>query len=450
MIRDYVKKYFVDLDRNCAESVFLAANEALGLGLSEEDAKLVSAFGGGMGCGSTCGALAGSMAILGKLCVKDRAHVTEGFKDNCASLKEEFEARLGSTLCKDVKEAYSNTKDKCLTVVELAADVLEEHLRRVNGQEAEPIPADEIKRVKGLGFLQQKNTRRFNGRVITRNGKITAAESRCLAEAAEKFGSGEIAMTTRLTVEVQGIPYENIEPFRAFLAKGGLETGGTGSKVRPVVSCKGTTCQYGLCDTFALSSRLHEVFYQGWHNVLLPHKFKIAVGGCPNNCVKPDLNDFGVIGQRVPAFNGELCRGCKKCAVSEFCPIGAAKVEDGKLVIDEEKCNHCGRCIGKCHFQALASGTYGYKVYIGGRWGKRVAQGQALRRVFASEDEVIAVLEKALLLYRDQGITGERFADTIARLGFENVEAQLLGDALLARREEILGAEKHLVGGATC
>lgn len=119
-------------------------------------------------------------------------------------------------------------------------------------------------------------------------------------------------------------------------------------------------------------------------------------------------------------------------------------------MIDEEKCNHCGRCIGKCHFQALASGTYGYKVYIGGRWGKRVAQGQALRRVFASEDEVIAVLEKALLLYRDQGITGERFADTIARLGFENVEAQLLDDALLTRREEILGAEKHLVGGATC
>ena len=30
------------------------------------------------------------------------------------------------------------------------------------------------------------------------------------------------------------------------------------------------------------------------------HKFKIAVGGCPNNCVKPDLNDLGIIGQMVP------------------------------------------------------------------------------------------------------------------------------------------------------
>ena len=36
--------------------------------------------------------------------------------------------------------------------------------------------------------------------------------------------------------------------------------------------------------------------------VKLPHKFKIAVGGCPNNCVKPNLNDLGIIGQRVPEF----------------------------------------------------------------------------------------------------------------------------------------------------
>jgi dissimilatory sulfite reductase (desulfoviridin) alpha/beta subunit len=59
--------------------------------------------------------------------------------------------------------------------------------------------------------------------------------------------------TTRLTIEVQGIPYDKIEDFRAYIAKEGLVTGGTGSKVRPIVSCKGTTCQYGLIDTLAIS-----------------------------------------------------------------------------------------------------------------------------------------------------------------------------------------------------
>ena len=77
------------------------------------------------------------------------------------------------------------------------------------------------------------------------------------------------------------MPYAKIDDVRAFLARYGLETGGTGSKVRPVVSCKGTTCQYGLIDTFALSEKLHELFYKGYREVSLPHKFKLAVGGCP-------------------------------------------------------------------------------------------------------------------------------------------------------------------------
>lgn len=230
----------------------------------------------------------------------------------------------------------------------------------------------------------------------------------------------------------------------------GLETGGTGSKVRPVVSCKGTTCQYGLIDTFAISEEIHERFYKGYHDVKLPHKFKIAVGGCPNNCVKPDLNDLGVIGQRIPEIDMEKCRGCKKCQIVENCPIKIAKLENGKLSIDPEACNHCGRCVGKCPFHAVTSYTNGYRIYIGGRWGKWVAKGRYLDKVFTDKEEMMDVIEKAILLFREQGITGERFSDTIARLGFENVQEQLLSEELLNRKEENIKAEKHLTGGATC
>lgn len=46
---------------------------------------------------------------------------------------------------------------------------------------ATPIPQSEVTRVKALGFLWDKRTPdRFNGRVITRNGKITAEECRDL------------------------------------------------------------------------------------------------------------------------------------------------------------------------------------------------------------------------------------------------------------------------------
>ncbi len=312
------------------------------------------------------------------------------------------------------------------------------------------ISPENEKRVKAMGFLNNKGTDNFSARIITVNGKITAAQHHCIAEAAEKFGNGNITFTTRLTIEVQGVPYDKIEEFQEFIAKEGLYTGGTGSVVRPVVSCKGTTCQYGLIDTFAVSEEIHHRFYEGYHTVKLPHKFKIAVGGCPNNCVKPDLNDLGIIGQRIPNFDEDECNGCKKCSVEKACPMGAAKVQDGVLEINKDICNNCGRCIGTCHFDAIEDGTTGYKIYIGGRWGKHVAQGRALSKIFTSKEEALDVIESAILLYREQGVTGERFASTIERLGFDNVEKQLLSHDLLDRKQEILNAQLHLAGGATC
>ena len=301
--------------------------------------------------------------------------------------------------------------------------------------------------MKGLGCLQDKRYGDvFNVRVITRNGKITAEEHRCIAEAAERFGSGEITMTTRLTMEIQGVHYENIDPLIAFLAEHHLETGGTGSLVRPVVSCKGTTCQYGLTDTFDLSGKIHERFYEGYHQVTLPHKFKIAVGGCPNNCVKPDLNDLGIIGQRVPMFDYSKCRGCGKCQVETSCPVKVAKVEDGMLKVDGGACNGCGRCKGKCPFGVTEEYIDGYRIYIGGRWGKKIANGRPLDKLFTSEEEVLDTVERAILFFRDEGITGERFADTVNRLGFDYVQDKLLH----AEIDKTAVLEKKVKGGATC
>ena len=305
---------------------------------------------------------------------------------------------------------------------------------------------EEIKRVKGLGCLQDKRFDDiFNVRVITRNGKITSQEHRDIAEAAEKFGSGAVTMTTRLTLEIQGVPYDNIQPLLDFLKERGLDCGGTGSLVRPVVSCKGTTCQYGLIDTFDLSEKIHQRFYLGYRGVTLPHKFKIAVGGCPNNCVKPTLNDLGIVGQKVPMVDLSKCRGCKKCQVQEACPIKIAHVENGKVVIDPNECNNCGRCAGKCPFGALEEYTNGYRVYIGGRWGKKFAHGLPLDKVFTSEEEVMDLIERTILLFREEGIPGERLSDTVARLGFDYVQEKLLHSQI--NKEEIL--KKTVKGGAT-
>ena len=466
-----IAEIYLQEDNNCAETLLRAASEAYGLDLSPEDTRLIAAFGGGMGCGGTCGALAGALAVLGRVAIEGRAHATPGFRERCAALVQRFERELGSRECDAIKARhFKDDGTRCLHTVCAAADLLDDFLLELRGGQAETsqetsaqaapaaqaapeaqgeIPADaDIARVKGRGFLHNKGTDRFNGRVITRAGRLTAEQLACIADAAGRFGNGNVALTTRLTVEVMGIPYAQIEPFCAALSAQGLKTGGTGSRVRPVVSCKGTTCRFGLIDTYALSDKLHEMFYEGWYDVTLPHKFKIAVGGCPNNCVKPDLNDLGIVGARAPRFEQDACRGCKKCGLEAACPTGAVQRVDGRIRIDSEKCNSCGRCVGKCVFRLNDAAQGGYRVFIGGRWGRAGVRGRELSRVLCSEREVLDAVRSALLLFRAYGNKGERFADTVTRIGFEEADRLILSGELLAREREILSLD--VVGGASC
>lgn len=304
----------------------------------------------------------------------------------------------------------------------------------------------QIKMVKSQGFLNSKDGT-FAVRVITVNGVLTAKQMANLVEVAEKFGNGKISFTSRLTVEIPGIKFQDIPAVKAHVAKEGMSTGGTGAKVRPVVSCKGTVCQYGNIDTQGLAAKIHEEFYKGWREVVLPHKFKIGVGGCPNNCVKPELNDLGVVGVKVPQFNAEKCRGCAKCAPAESCPIKIAKVENGKLNINPEECNNCGVCVGKCPFGAIEGGVVMHKIYIAGRWGKRIRLGTPLNKLF-TEEEVMKTIEKTILFFKEQGLSGERLSDTVERIGWEKVQEILLSDEILDRKEDILAIET--VGGAKC
>ena len=57
------------------------------------------------------------------------------------------------------------------------------------------------------------------------------------------------------------------------------------------------------------------------------------------------------------------------------------------------------------------------------------------------EEEILPILEKCMLWFRENGYAKERFGLTVDRVGFENLEAALASDDLLARKEEIHSAE---------
>ncbi len=128
-MEDRVYDYFINRDYNCAETLLRVANDEYSLGLWEEDFKLVSAFGGGLGCEKTCGALCGAMAAIGYLKVTGRAHATENFKELCSGFVQKFEHDLGSINCDALKLKYRNEETRCLKTVVLAAHTLDAYLK---------------------------------------------------------------------------------------------------------------------------------------------------------------------------------------------------------------------------------------------------------------------------------------------------------------------------------
>ncbi len=297
---------------------------------------------------------------------------------------------------------------------------------------------DQIVAVKAQGFLINRGTENFSGRLIGAGCVFSAKDLQTISELADKFGNGKAAFTSRLQVEIVGIPYEKIEAAKAYAAERGLYFGGTGAKIRPITSCKGTTCIYGNYDTQGLAKELYEKYYIGWTDVKLPHKFKIAVGGCPNSCVKPSLNDFGIEGHRVPVYHKEDCKGCKVCQVEVNCPSKAAHLIDGKMSIDEEACKTCGVCTGKCPFKAVEYHEHvQYQIYVGGTWGKKTRNGTPLSHL-VEQEEIFPLLEKTMLWYKENGLTKERLGATIDRIGIDKMEEALFSDDLMNRKEEIL------------
>lgn len=296
--------------------------------------------------------------------------------------------------------------------------------------------SEEIAGAKQRGFLKNRYDDQFSARIVTAGGVFTSTQLHCIAYCAEKFAAGKVTFTSRQSAEIPGIPFSQLDSVEQELQKEGLLVGGTGPTVRPVVACKGTVCSFGNIDTQDIAARLHERLYIGYHQITLPHKFKIAVGGCRNSCVKPSINDLGFEGCKSVEFKNSGCLNCSECFAAGACHTGALNRVKGIVSLNTELCINCGMCARNCRGQALHSQSK-VRVYAGGTWGRSWRIGTLLPCLIQPED-IPAFAEKAVLWYKANGLKKERFALTLERIGIEKFIQDISDDSLLLRKAEIL------------
>lgn len=127
---------------NCAQSVAAAFSDVTGIA-PEQSAKMVSAFGGGMGrMREVCGAVSGMLFVLSTLYGYDKPDpaAQKALYSTVQELSGKFRDQAGSIICREIlKNPPSDPKPTprterfyaqrpCTRMVVLASEILDEHI----------------------------------------------------------------------------------------------------------------------------------------------------------------------------------------------------------------------------------------------------------------------------------------------------------------------------------
>ncbi|MFQ5952919.1 MAG: 4Fe-4S binding protein, partial [Candidatus Omnitrophota bacterium] len=263
-------------------------------------------------------------------------------------------------------------------------------------------------------------------------------------------GNGTVHLTTRQGWEIPGVKLADLEKIKKYMARmiediekeSGViieepEAGYPSAGTRNVSACIGNrVCQFSNSDTTLLAQKIEGIIYP--NNLHL----KVAVAGCPNDCIKAHMNDIGIIANITPEYDEENCIVCEACM--DTCReriTNAISIENCKVIIDKEYCIECGECILKCPTAALTRGKQLYRVMIGGRTGKR---NPRLANTFikgASEEVVLAVCKNVYRFidkYIYRHLPKELMGYIIDREGFEAFSSEVLEGVQLNPEAEVV------------
>lgn len=280
----------------------------------------------------------------------------------------------------------------------------------------------DYKELKKGGMMRQREAGLFSVRLHVVGGQMTTEQLRAIREAADRFGKGTVHLTTRQGMEVPFVRTDFLASMKEFLAGSGVGVGVCGPTVRTVTACQGCrVCPSGAIDSPALADAVDREFY----GKPAPHKFKVGISGCANNCMKAEENDIGVKGWIGPRWKENGCTFCGVCEA--VCPTKVVRVSggDGRVSIDPGGCIGCGDCIESCPTGAMEEENRGYRIFAGGKFGRVPSLGNMMLGVLRSGEEAIAAIGAAVDFFRAHGKPRERFGDTLKRTGIVALEAHM-------------------------
>ncbi len=197
-------------------------------------------------------------------------------------------------------------------------------------------------------------------------GVTTPNELRAIADAADKYEARLVKVTGGQRLDLFGIKKEDLPAIWADLNAAGMVSGHAyGKSLRTVKTCVGSEwCRFGTQDSTGLGIKTERMTWGSW----MPHKFKIAVSGCPRNCAEATIKDFGII------------------------------------------------CVDS-----------GYELMVGGNGGIKLRGTDFLCKV-ETEEEALEYCAAFIQLYREEARYLDRTAPWIERVGLEYVKTRIVED----------------------
>ncbi len=195
-------------------------------------------------------------------------------------------------------------------------------------------------------------------------GETNPAELRAIADVAEKYKIPTVKITGGQRIDLLGVKKEDLPKVWGDLSKAGFVSGHAyGKALRTVKTCVGSEwCRFGTQDSTSMGIALEKMTWGAW----TPHKFKMAVSGCPRNCAEATIKDFGVV------------------------------------AVDS-----------------------GWELHVGGNGGVKVRATDLLCKV-TSTDDVKEYCAAFMQLYREEGRYLERTAPWIERVGLSYVKEKIV------------------------